>query len=110
MLRMDAAFGEVGEEMSMTLFHASVAPQRVMRLRFARAVARLSWSNHKLTQLVRAQASEEATFVAVALPDVCTDIEAWKASGYATLPQSATEVLARVSAHNDRIRVVRWAI
>ncbi len=101
----DAAFSEIGEEVSMTLFQASVAPQRAMRLGFARAVAGLSWSDRTLTRLVRAQAAGEAPFVAVALPDVCADIEAWKSNAYAALPQSATEFLARVRAIQSNLYV-----
>jgi len=94
----DAAFGEIGEEASTTLFYAGVAPMRTTRLGFARAVGELSWSDHRVTQLVRALAAEEVAGVAVALPDVCADIEAWKASSYAALPQSATGFLERVAA------------
>jgi hypothetical protein len=94
----DEAFGELGEEASTTLFYAGVAPMRATRLRFARSVGRLSWSDHRLTRLVRAQAVEEGAITAVALPDVCADIEAWKASAYAALPRSAAGFLAHVHA------------
>jgi hypothetical protein len=94
----DVAFGEIGEEASTTLFYAGVAPMSATRLGFARAVGRLSWSDRRLTRLVRAQAAEEVAVVAVALPDVCADIGAWKASAYVALPQSATGFLARVAA------------
>jgi hypothetical protein len=94
----DAAFGEIGEEASLTLFYAGVAPMSATRLGFARAVGRLSWSDRELTRLVRAQAAEEVAVVAVALPDVCADIEAWRANAYAALPRSATGFLARVEA------------
>jgi hypothetical protein len=94
----DAAFGEIGEEASTTLFYAGLAPSGAARLGFARAVGRLRWSNPRLTRLVRGQAAEEAARVALGLPDVCADIEAWKASAYAALPQSATGFTARVEA------------
>jgi len=94
----DTAFGELGEEVSTTLFYAGVVPMRATRLGFARAVGQLSWSNHGLTRLVRAEAVEERAIAAVALPDVCADIEAWKASAYAVLPRSAAGFLARIAA------------
>lgn len=94
----DVAFGEIGEEASTTLFYAGVAPMRTVRLGFARAVGRLGWSDRRLTRLVRALAAEEVAVVAVALPDVCADIGAWKASAYAVLPHSASGFLARVAA------------
>jgi hypothetical protein len=94
----DAAFEEIGYEVYRTLFYASVAPMRATRLEFAHAIGRLSWSERGLTRLVRAQAAEEVATVAVTLPDVCADIEAWQASAYAALPQSATSFLARAEA------------
>jgi hypothetical protein len=94
----DAAFGEIGEEASATLFYAGLAPTSATTLSFARAIGRLSWSDRRLTRLVRGQAAEEAAFVALAQPDVCADIEAWQASAYAALPQSTTGFLARSEA------------
>lgn len=94
----DVAFGEIGEEASTTLFYAGVAPMRATTLSFARAIGQLSWSDRRLTRLVRGQAAEEAARVALGLPDVCADIEAWKVSAYAALPQSATEFTAHIEA------------
>jgi hypothetical protein len=94
----DEAFREFGEEVSTALFYAGVAPMRATRLGFARAVGQLSWSDHKLTRLVRAGAVEEHAIAEAALPDVCADILAWKASAYAALPQTASRFLARVHA------------
>jgi hypothetical protein len=98
----DAAFGEIGEEVRTTLSYAGVAPMRVRRLRFARAIGRLRWSDRRLTRFVRAQAAEEVAVVAVALPDVCADIQAWRGSAYAALPQSAMGFLARTAALESR--------
>jgi hypothetical protein len=94
----DSAFGEIGDEASTTLFDADVATMSVARLAFARTIDRLSWSDRRLTRLVRGLAAEEVAGVRLALPDVCADIEAWKASAYATLPQSSISFLARVAA------------
>jgi len=94
----DAAFGEIGEEASATLFYAGFAPMSATRLGFARAVGRLSWSDRRLTRLVRSKAAEEVALVELALPNVCADIAAWKANAYAALPQSATAFYGRVVA------------
>jgi hypothetical protein len=94
----DGAFGELGDEVSNTLFYAGTALTSATRLTFARAIGGLSWSDRRLTKLVREQAAVEVATVALALPDVCVDIAAWKASAYATLPQSATGFLASVAA------------
>jgi hypothetical protein len=94
----DTAFEEVGEELYTTVFFAATARERPMLLRLAHTIEHLSWSNRRLTGLVRAEAAEERAIATLALPDVCADIAAWKASGYAALPQSATKFLARVQA------------
>jgi len=98
----DSAFAELGEEMGTTLFFAGVAPMSATRLIFARAIGGLSWSDRRLTKLVRQLAAVEVATVALALPDVCTDIAGWKASAYAALPQSATVFLARRAALTSR--------
>jgi hypothetical protein len=94
----DGAFGEIGQEVSTTLFDADVASMSEIRLGFARAIDRLRWSNRRITRLVRGQATEEVALLALAQPDVCADIEAWKATAYAALPQSASGFLARAEA------------
>jgi hypothetical protein len=94
----DGAFREIGQEVSTTLFDANVASMSSLRLAFAHAIGRLSWSNRRLSRLVRGQAAEEVALVALAQPHVCADIEAWKATAYASLPQSAIGFLARAEA------------
>lgn len=94
----DGAFGELGEEISNTLFYAGAAPTSASALTFARAIGGLSWGDGTLTRLVREQAAVEVATMALALPDVCADIAAWKESAYAALPQSATGFLARIAA------------
>ncbi len=94
----DAAFGELGEEAETTAFLASVAPMRSMVLRLAQTIEHLRWSDRRLTRLVRTEAVEERAFTTLALPDVCADIAAWRTSGYAALPQSATRFATRMQA------------
>jgi hypothetical protein len=91
----DAAFGELGEEASSTVFYAGLAPESPLLMRFAQAIGHLSFGNRRLTQLVRGQAAEERAIATLALPNVCGDIAAWKASAYATLPQDARRTLDR---------------
>jgi len=90
----DAAFEEIGEEAKETLLDAGAASTRAARLAFAHALDRLRWSDPQLTRLVHQQAGEEIASATISLPDVCADIDAWKASAYATLPQSTSEFLA----------------
>lgn len=94
----DEAFEELGGEASETAFWAGTASIRSTGLRLADAIAHLRWTDRRLTRLVHTVAAEEQMAAALALPDVCADIAAWKASAYATLPQSTTRFLARSQA------------
>jgi hypothetical protein len=94
----DEAFGEFGEEVSTAVFWAGAASMRSTGLRLVDAIAHLRWSDRKLTRLVHAETMEERMIAATALPDVCADLAAWKASAYAALPQSSTRFLTRVRA------------
>jgi hypothetical protein len=92
----DAAFGEVEEELGQTLFFAGTAPLRTELLRLARSIGGLRWGERRLTRLVRARTVEERTDAMLVLPDVCTQIEAWRASAYATVPQSVNGFTSRL--------------
>lgn len=92
------AFGELGEEANTTAFWAGAAAMRSTGLSLADTIAHLRWSDRRVTRLVHAEAAEEHAIAATALPDVCADIAAWKASAYATLPQSSVQFLTRVRA------------
>ena len=53
---------------------------------FARSVARLRWSNPKLTRSVQTYARELLAQSRLAIPDFCGELRTWKSSGYAALP------------------------
>jgi hypothetical protein len=91
----DTAFEDLGEEMGDAEWYVSEAPVRSLMGAFAQAIGNLSWRSRRLTQLVRSEAADERAGVAFALPDVCSSIEAWKASDYAELPPSVGEFLTR---------------
>jgi hypothetical protein len=55
---------------------------------FARTVASMHWSNPKLTNAVRAYAAQLRKQSTLAVPDVCTEVRAWTASGFQTLPEA----------------------
>jgi hypothetical protein len=65
-----------------------VAFQRVTGpiAKFARTVRGLRWSNARLTGSVRDYARRLNAEATARAPDLCADLRAWKASGYATLP------------------------
>lgn len=103
----DADFGGIDEEVGVTLttsYSMGTPTLRAATLRLARELAPLRWSNRTLTRLVHAEAAEERGDTTIVPPDVCADIAAWKASGYATLPPDAVRFLARV----DRIAALKF--
>jgi hypothetical protein len=53
---------------------------------YAKAAARLRWSNPRLTRAVRSYARELLAQSQLAIPDFCGELRTWKSSGYATLP------------------------
>lgn len=55
---------------------------------FVKAVRPLRWSNAKITRLAQHYASTLQGLSTLALPNLCGDVRAWRASGYKTLPAS----------------------
>jgi hypothetical protein len=53
---------------------------------FIRATAGLRWSNRGLTSAVQSYVRKLKVVIALATPNVCSDVRAWVASGYQTLP------------------------
>jgi hypothetical protein len=58
---------------------------------FVGAVAHLHWSNPKLTRKTATYASKLKVLAALSAPGVCSDVRAWAASGYRTLPTSTVQ-------------------
>jgi hypothetical protein len=58
---------------------------------FVGAVAHLHWSNPKLTRKAATYASKLKVLAALSAPGVCSDVRAWAASGYRTLPTSTVQ-------------------
>jgi hypothetical protein len=53
---------------------------------YARAAARLRWSNPALTRMVHTYARQLLAQSKLAVPDFCGELRAWKSTAYATLP------------------------
>ncbi len=92
----DAAFGELTEAAEMTVVYADVPSVRSTALHLAGAIEHLRWGDGRLERLVHSQAVGERSIATLALPDICVDIAAWRASAYATPPSSVTGFLARL--------------
>jgi len=92
----DDAFEELGSELGLVEWYSTAVPLWPVFERMADAISRLRWSDRELTKLVQEEAAEERADVGLVLPDVCSDIEAWKASAYARLPQDTEAFIGRV--------------
>jgi hypothetical protein len=58
---------------------------------FDHAVRGLRWSDARLTRTVRTFAAKLQQLSTLALPNVCGDVQAWAAGGFATVPASTTQ-------------------
>ncbi len=62
------------------------------------ALKPLRWSNPRITQIAHAYAGSLHELATLALPDVCADVSAWRASGYQTVPAGTISLQKRVEA------------
>jgi hypothetical protein len=68
---------------------------------FDRVVAGVSWSDSRLTQLVRSVANQERAIANIAPPDLCGAIKAWARDGYGAAPVAITGFL-----HASRVMAI----
>lgn len=84
---------DLKEEALDTVSVASETPFRAPSSTLARHIEHLRWSSRRLTRLVRGYAArlrETNT-----QPPFCSELKAWVASGYGTLPQSTTSFIKK---------------
>jgi hypothetical protein len=79
---------QLSDEVVGALEIAAYQSDRASMLAFAHAVRGLRWTNHRLDRMVGTYATKLEGFPALAMPDICADVSAWAASGFATLPAS----------------------
>jgi hypothetical protein len=94
----DVAFEETGEEVEYVVSIAVDDPLDPQALGQARVIGALSWSNRRLTRLVRDQVAEERGYATHVPPNLCAQIAAWRESAYAALPASSSRFLAEMRA------------
>jgi hypothetical protein len=80
---------QLSNEVVGALEVAAYQPDKEAMLAFAHTIRPLRWSNRKLTRAVDAYATKLEGFPTLAPPNICSDVTAWAASGYTTLPASA---------------------
>jgi hypothetical protein len=62
---------------------------------FTRTVAGLSWSNRGLTRAIHTYANDLKTLASLPTPNLCSDVRAWAASGFHTLPASTVAFVGK---------------
>jgi hypothetical protein len=65
---------------------------------FVSAVKPLHWSNPRLTRIARTYATSLHELSTLPLPDLCSDVRAWTASGFQTVPPNVAALDKRLEA------------
>lgn len=65
---------------------------------FANAVRPLRWSNRRITRLAQSYATSLTAMATLPLPDLCTDVRAWTASGFQVIPANVARLDSRAEA------------
>jgi hypothetical protein len=66
--------------------------------KFLEAVKPLKWSSPRISRAARSYADELNALATLPLPDLCTDVRAWTASGFQTIPANVAALDRRVEA------------
>jgi hypothetical protein len=63
---------------------------------FVDAVKRLHWSNPRIARLAQRYATSLHELATLPMPNICSDIAAWKASSFKTVPATTTQLVHHV--------------
>lgn len=86
------------EETEQAVLVTVIGPDLPAYRRLGLALARLGWSNRRLTALVRRLGRTAEATSELRPPDLCGDLEEWAASGYTRLPAGTGRFLAQFAA------------
>jgi hypothetical protein len=73
-------------------YGTTVAPAKT----FAKAIKPLHWTSARFERAVHSFAANLIALATIKLPDLCSDVHAWTAGGFTTVPQDVLEVDERV--------------
>jgi hypothetical protein len=76
-------------------------PDRHAITHFLHAVKGLQWSSPKLTRTVTASVARLKAQLALIVPDLCSDMKAWAATDFRTVPMSVTQFNRRTKAAEE---------
>ena len=84
----------VADALWSVAYGTAVGPIRAFRAK----VLRLSWSNHAITRAADAYANNLYELATIPAPPLCSDIAAWRASGFSVIAPAASALVQRVEA------------
>ncbi len=85
-------------EVVVALWSASYATDAGPIRKFASAVRHLHWSNPTLTHRAQRYATDLQDLASLRLPNVCSDVTAWKETGFKAVPATSIQLDRRVEA------------
>lgn len=88
--------GEITDELLTVTLGTAEHVEHSADARFVRTVRRLHWSDPKLARLLRSLAVEKAEQSAIPLPNLCSGMQFWVASGYTAVSVSTKRLLHRL--------------
>jgi hypothetical protein len=101
-LRTQRQWGDLKAELESALSRTYLQPDEAAATLLIASLNTLQWSSPVLTAAVHAKAAAEQEVLEVPPPNVCTDMRAWVAGDYKTLPTGTKEFLAHREAKRAR--------
>jgi len=86
---------QMSDEVIAAMVVSAYKPDLSAMRTFIAAAGALSWGNHSLTSAVHGYVGDLKTILSLPTPNLCSDVKAWAASGYTTLPASTVTLVAK---------------
>jgi hypothetical protein len=86
----------ISHEVAVALWSIEYGTQAPAIRTFVRTADGLSWGNPAIARSARRYVSSLRELARVALPDLCTDVRAWRASGFGAVPAAIVSLVERV--------------
>jgi hypothetical protein len=79
---------QLSNEVIGVMVTSAIRPDLASIRQYLAAAARLRWSSGGLTRSVQGYVAKLRTLASLAVPDICSDVRSWAASGFKVLPAS----------------------
>jgi hypothetical protein len=88
----------MSHEVTVALWSLSYGTDARAIQAFSKTVGRLRWSNRAITRAAQTYARSLSELAALPVPPLCTDVLAWKQTGFQTISPTVLSLVARVEA------------